>query len=208
MLRILFAAGALVLLFTVPALADVGPNSIRYKFAIERCYEIQNTDEYPGYVFGVAPWPDSKGGFVAFNKTRCFMVTNVTHQSRVYAMQDSEYYRLAAQDPGQVPYDSAIPSGYPAPLPSFGTRFSYEPDNQTDSLKIMSLNKSVLVLKTVRTSFLFRDGQIDNQDVVTEPSLVEGTITPAKTPLASNTVILAVIITMGIIMVSRKMKES
>jgi hypothetical protein len=202
-----------LLALVAPSAADFGPNHMRYKLitvVIERCYFIENADEYPGYVFGVAPWPEQSGGFVSFDDKRCFYVENYTHLSQIYAIQKTDYSRLKKENLSLIPYYMGIPSGYPAPLQSVDTHIDYrpDPDNQTDNLTIVFLNNSSLILHTNRSYQLFND-QV-NELPVSEPSfpVIIPPPTPTSTPLPVHVVLASVVLTWGLVVMVRKKKKS
>ena len=204
-----------LLSLVAPSAADYGPNHMRYELrtvVIERCYYIENTHEYPGYVFGVAPLPNQSnqsGGFVSFDDKRCFYVENYTHLSQIYAIRETDYNRLKKENPFLIPYYTGIPSGYPAPLQAVDTRISYIPpsDNQTDNLTIVSLDNSRLVLHTTRSYELF-NGHVDELPV-SEPTfpVITPPPTPTSTPLPVHVVLASVVLTWGLIMIVRKKKK-
>jgi len=196
----------ILLALVAPSAADIGPNSMGYKtFVIEQCYYIDNADEYPGYVFGVAPWPEQSGGFLSFDDKRCFKVEEYTHMSQIYAIQKTDYNLLKKEKPYLIPYSTGIPSGYPAPLQAFGVEPSFAADNQTDNLTIVSLNNSGLVLDITRSYATFSKGIIYE---VPKYRPTFPVITPTSTPLPVHVVLASVVLALGlVVMIGNKKKE-
>jgi len=157
----------------------------------ERCYRIENANEYPGYIVGVAPYPNQSDGFVSFDTKQCFFGDGA-RDSQIYAMRETDYYQLKRENPERISYRTAIPSGYPAPLRSRVYEFyEYLPQNETDVLSIVTLNNSRFILNTTRSYEMFSNGERDELPV-REPSLLETTpISPIPVPSPeSGTIVL------------------
>ena len=150
----------------------------------QRCYRIENANEYLGYIFGVAPYPNQSDGFVSFDTKRCFLGNfgNVTRDSQIYAMRETDYYQLKRENPERITYRTAIPSGYPAPLRSGVYVFYNLPQNETDVLSIVTLDNSRFILNTTRSYEMFSNGMM-NELPVLEPTLLETTpMSPIPVP--------------------------
>jgi len=181
-----------IILFALvaPSAADViDPNTGGYHNMyepklVERCYRIENANEYPGYVFGVAPYPNQSDGFVSFDDKRCFLGNfgNVTRDSQIYAMRETDYYQLKRENPERITYRTAIPSGYPAPLRSGVYVFYNLPQNETDVLSIVTLDNSHFILNTTRSYAISSNGKMYELPVL-EPTLLETTpMSPIPVP--------------------------
>ena len=180
-----------LLAFVASSAADVidpntgGYHNMYYPQLAERCYRIENANEYPGYIIGVAPYPNQSDGFVSFDTKRCFLgnLDNVTRDSQIYAMRETDYYQLKRENPERITYRTAIPSGYPAPLPSKWYNFyDYAPQNETDVLSIVTLDNSRFILNTTRSYEIFSNGEKHELPVL-EPTLMETTpISPIPVP--------------------------
>jgi len=173
----------ILLALVAPSAADIiDPNTGGYHNMyepklVERCYRIENANEYPGYVFGVAPYPNQSDGFVSFDDKRCFF-SDGAQNSQVYAMQKTDFNQLKRENPEYITYRVAIPSGYPAPLRS-GIYFFYRlPKNETVVLSIFTLDESRFVLDTVQEYITFGDGQQENI-TVNEP-VIQKTTAPSS----------------------------
>jgi hypothetical protein len=190
-MRILIVLVILLPVVCVPVTADVidpnnpgGYHNMYEPQLTERCYRIENANEYPGYIIGVAPYPNQSDGFVSFDTKRCFLGNfgNVTRDSQIYAMQETDYYQLKRENPEHITYRTAIPSGYPAPLRSNTYVFYSLPQNETDVLSIVTLDNSHFILNTTRSYKIFENGEM-NELPVLEPTLLETTpMSPIPVP--------------------------